>query len=242
MMQTQISVRGLTKSYRQGENTIAAVDNVTVDVAAGDLLIITGRSGSGKTTLLSLIGQLTRPSAGAISIDGVDLLKLNDAALSHLRAQKIGFIFQFASLLPTLTVLENVRLPGLFADRPVETHRAVELLKMVGLGDKLFNYPPQLSGGQRRRVAVARAFVNQPEILLADEPTGDLDVETETEILELFRSFNRQGMTIILVTHNPNLTSLGNRLFQMERGRLIESRREGLAQCGTGRILASSFS
>jgi putative ABC transport system ATP-binding protein len=139
-------------------------------------------------------------------------------------------------------VLENVRLPGLFTDHPVASHRAAELLKLVGLGDKLAYYPPQLSGGQRRRVAVARALINQPEILLADEPTGDLDVETEAEILELFRSFNGHGMTIILVTHNPNLTTLGNRLFKMERGRLVESRNEGLAPCDTGHILVSSFS
>jgi ABC-type lipoprotein export system ATPase subunit len=175
-------------------------------------------------------------------VDGVDLLSLDDAALSMLRARKIGFIFQFASLLPTLTVLENVRLPGLFAGEPANSKRASELAQMVGLGDKLHNYPPQLSGGQRRRVAVARALINQPAILLADEPTGDLDVDTEAEILELFRAFNARGMTIVLVTHNPNLASFGNRRFQMERGRLIESRSQELTQCGSGRVLASSLS
>ena len=233
----QIELRGISKTYRQGDTTLAAVTDVNLDVAAGDFLIITGRSGAGKSTLLSLIGKLAQPSAGTICVDGVDLLSLNDAALSTLRAEKLGFIFQFASLLPTLTVLENVRLPRLFAEKlpfnsmtQSDCERAIELLQMVGLGDKLNCYPPQLSGGQRRRVAIARALINRPAILLADEPTGDLDVDTEAEILELFRSLNRQGTTILLVTHNPNLAAVGNRLFQMERGRLIESRRVGLTQ------------
>ena len=233
----QIELRGISKTYRQGDTTLAAVTDVNLDVAAGDFLIITGRSGAGKSTLLSLIGKLAQPSAGMICVDGVDLLSLNDAALSTLRAEKLGFIFQFASLLPTLTVLENVRLPRLFAEKlpfnsmtQSDCERAIELLQMVGLGDKLNCYPPQLSGGQRRRVAIARALINRPAILLADEPTGDLDVDTEAEILELFRSLNRQGTTILLVTHNPNLAAVGNRLFQMERGRLIESRRVGLTQ------------
>ena len=226
----QIELRRVSKTYRQGDTTLAAVADVNLDVAAGDFLIITGRSGAGKSTLLSLIGKLAQPSAGMICVDGVDLLSLNDAALSTLRARKMGFIFQFASLLPTLTILENVRLPGLFAREPSNSKRAVELLQTVGLGDKLNNYPAQLSGGQKRRVAIARALINHPAILLADEPTGDLDVDTEAEILELFRSLNRQGTTILLVTHNPNLAAVGNRLFQMERGRLIESRRVGLTQ------------
>lgn len=238
----QIELRGISKTFRQGDTTLTAVADVNLDVAAGDFLIITGRSGAGKSSLLSLIGRLATPSAGTICIDGVDLLSLNDAALSTLRAQELGFIFQFASLLPTLTVLENVRLPRLFAGEQSDSQRAVELLQMVGLGDKLHNYPPQLSGGQRRRVAIARALINHPAILLADEPTGDLDVDTEAEILDMFRSFNRQGTTILLVTHNPNLAAVGNRLFHMERGRLIESRREGLKECGAGRVLASSLS
>ncbi len=247
---TPISLRGVTKSYRQGESTVTAVSDVDLDVAAGDLLVITGRSGAGKSTLLSLIGRLTEPSAGTIHVDGVVLSSLDDAALSTLRAQRIGYIFQFASLLPTLTVVENVRLPGLFTSAPSEPKRAVDLLQMVGLGDKLNNYPSQLSGGQRRRVAIARALINYPPILLADEPTGDLDVDTEAEILELFRSLNRQGTTILLVTHNPNLASVGNRLLQMDRGRLVESsavlraepRQEGRKECDTGRVSSSSLS
>ncbi|MDE3088027.1 MAG: ABC transporter ATP-binding protein [Chloroflexota bacterium] len=225
-----ICLRGVSKSYRQGDSDVVAVDNVNVDMAAGDFAIIAGRSGSGKTTLLSLIGGLTHPSAGTICVDGMNLLSLDDKTLSNLRARRIGFIFQFASFLPTLTVLENVCLPRLFAGEPAKSNRAIakhpvgiELLQMVGLDDKANNYPTQLSGGQRRRAAIARAFINQPALLLADEPTGDLDIDTESEILELFRSLNRQGTTILLVTHNPGLATIGNRLFQMERGRLVES-------------------
>jgi len=155
----QINLRQVSKSYRQGESTVIAVDQVNLEVAAGDFLVVTGRSGSGKTTLLSLIGWLTQPSAGTICIEGVNLASLDDEAVSNLRAHKIGFVFQFASLLPALTVLENVCLPRLFAGEPADAKRATELLQMVGLGDRLNNYPAQLSGGQRRRVAVARAIL-----------------------------------------------------------------------------------
>lgn len=238
-MDLQISLRGLVKAYRQGDSEIYAVDHVDLQVFAGDFIIITGRSGIGKTTLLSLIGRLAEPTAGEIFIDGVDLKSLDDVALSVLRARKIGFVFQFASLIPTLTVLENISLPSLFAGQPVDEKRTMELARMVGLGDKLENYPTQLSGGQRRRVAIARALVNHPEILLADEPTGDLDVDTEREILDLFRSLNAQGMTIILVTHNPNLIAYGNRAFRMEQGKLIQD--QGLTQCNVGQFLSPSY-
>jgi ABC-type lipoprotein export system ATPase subunit len=221
-MGLQISLHGLTKSYRQGDTQVHAVDHVDLQVLAGDFIIVTGRSGIGKTTLLSLIGRLAEPTFGDILIDGVDLKSLDDVALSNLRARKIGFVFQFASLIPTLTVLENICLPNLFAGQAIDDQRTIELAQMVGLGDRLKNYPTQLSGGQRRRVAIARALVNRPEILLADEPTGDLDADTEKEILDLFRSLNKQGMTIILVTHSPNLIGYGNRAMRMEQGKLVE--------------------
>ena len=241
-MEAQINLRALTKAYRQGDAQVNAVDQVDLQVFAGDFIIITGRSGIGKTTLLSLIGRLTEPTTGEIFIDGVNLKSLDDAALSDFRARKIGFVFQFASLIPTLSVLENIALPSLFAGQAVDEKRTIELARMVGLGDRLKNYPRQLSGGQRRRVAIARALVNHPEILLADEPTGDLDVETEREILDLFRALNRQGMTVILVTHNPNLIAYGNRAFRMEQGKLMQDQNEGLAECNAGQVLLSSFS
>jgi ABC-type lipoprotein export system ATPase subunit len=202
---------------------VRAVDQVALRVATGDFLIITGRSGSGKTTLLSLIGGLTIPTSGADNVFDKYLAELDDAAISTLRAERIGFVFQFASLIPTLTALDNVRLPGLFAKSPVSPEEAARLLSWVGLANKLANYPAQLSGGQQARVTVARALANQPDLLLADEPTGNLDVETEREILELFRELNmNDGTTVVLVTHNPELACYGNRHLIMADGRLNE--------------------
>ncbi len=219
-----ITLEEVSKHYRQGEQLVRAVDQVTLEIEPGDFLVITGRSGAGKTTLLSLIGGLTTPNSGSVWVDGVNLACLDDAGLSALRADHIGFIFQFASLIPTLTVLDNVRLPALFASRPQQPDRAVELLRRVGLGDRLDSYPSQLSGGQQRRLAVTRALINRPTILLADEPTGDLDVETEQEIMALFHALNAQEeMTMVLVTHNPDLACYGNRHVQMVCGRLAET-------------------
>lgn len=222
VMQSQISLRAVSKSYRQGGLTVTAVEDVNLEVAPGDFLVITGRSGAGKTTLLSLIGGLTLPTLGSIAIDGTNLGSLKDAELSAMRARKIGFVFQFASLMPTLTALENVRLPSMFVNGSGDPSRVPELLRLVGLEERASYYASQLSGGQQRRVAIARALVNQPSILLADEPTGDLDTDTEREILDLLRAFNAKGMTIILVTHSPELASYGNRKFKMERGKLLE--------------------
>jgi len=218
-----VRLERVSKHYRQGEILVKAVDDVSLVVWPGDFLVITGRSGAGKTTLLSLMGGLTRPTTGKILIEGRDLSGLADDDLSALRAEKLGFVFQFPSLIPTLTALENVVLPTLFAGRkPRSLQRGIELLRQVGLEDKLISYPAQLSGGQQRRVAVARALINQPALLLADEPTGDLDVETEHEIMALFRELNHEGLTIVLVTHNPELTAYGNRELRMDRGRLTE--------------------
>lgn len=219
-----IILEEVSKLYWQGEQLVRAVEQITLEIEPGDFLVITGRSAAGKTTLLSLIGGLTTPTSGSVWVDGGNLAWLDDAGVSALRANRIGFVFQFASLIPTLTVLDNVRLPGLFAEHPQESDYAVELLRRVGLGDRLGSYPAQLSGGQQRRVAVARALVNRPVILLADEPTGDLDVETEQEIMTLFGILNAQeGMTVALVTHNPELAGYGNRHLQMMCGRLIET-------------------
>jgi putative ABC transport system ATP-binding protein/lipoprotein-releasing system ATP-binding protein len=188
-------------------------------MAAGEFVAVVGRSGSGKTTLLSLLAGLTRPSQGTVELFGQDLATLNETALAKLRGGKIGFIFQFPSLLPTLTVLANASLPLRFAERP-EPDRPRALLEQAGLGDRLHFFPHQLSAGESRRVAVARALVNRPCLVLADEPTGDLDPETELTILNVLLEAHQQGATLLLSTHNPALASQADRLIRLESGRL----------------------
>jgi ABC-type lipoprotein export system ATPase subunit len=227
----QISVRGACKIYPREGAPFAAVDDVNLDVSRGHFVVVTGRSGAGKSTLLSLIGGLSGLSRGTIRVDGADLAALGDDGRAALRAKTIGFVFQFASLMPTLTVLDNVRLPSLFGVRVATPDRALELLDWVGLADRAEAYPSQLSGGQQRRVAIARALINGPAILLADEPTGDLDTDTEASVLSLFRELNRRGMTILLVTHNRDVASDGDRACRMECGRLLEL--EGETERGT---------
>ncbi|MFZ5912304.1 MAG: ABC transporter ATP-binding protein [Chloroflexota bacterium] len=218
-----IHLENVSKHYQQGSEIIRAVDDVNLRILPGDFASITGRSGSGKTTLLSLIGGLTTPSDGRVEIFGEAISGLDDEALSSLRANRIGFVFQFASLIPTLTALDNVRLPGLFGANSVSPKDAADLLAWVGLSDKLYNFPAELSGGQQTRVALARALTNHPNLLLADEPTGNLDVETEAEILALLRDLNHErGMTILLVTHNPGLAQHGTRHLVMQSGRVKE--------------------
>lgn len=210
------------------DNTsVTAVQDVNFIVNKGEFAVILGHSGSGKTTLLSLIGGLTVPDSGEVLINGVDNWRQSDEELSDMRNSTIGFVFQFASLIPTLTTLENVLLPLSFGKNPRGDHsRALEILELVGLKDKVNSFPSQLSGGQQRRIAIARAFVNQPDIILADEPTGDLDEHTELEILEIFREFNKQGMTFVVVTHNRSLaeTQKDARVLEMSHGILTESK------------------
>ncbi len=220
-----ISIRELTKRYFIDSQEIRAVDNVRLEIRKGEFVSIVGHSGSGNTTLLSLIGGLTKPDSGKIIIDGVDILALNDDELSEYRNKKVSFIYQFSSLIPTLTAQENVILPTIFSKdkRRDLLGRARELLSLVGLGDKFNAYPSQLSGGQQRRVAIARGFINDPELVLADEPTGDLDEETEREVMALFERFNKErGITFILVTHNRELAGIASRRFQMSSGRIKE--------------------
>jgi ABC-type lipoprotein export system ATPase subunit len=185
-----------------------------------------GRSGSGKTTLLNLAAGLTRPTSGRVTFEGVDLWNLNDRQQSHLRNRKIGFVFQFPSLLPTLTVRENVILPTTFSADGREAHaheRAEALLRKVGLAEKLNVYPRQLSAGQQQRVVIARSLINQPQVLLADEPTSNLDEKTELEIVSLFRDLHASlGLTIVLVTHTRQLVSSGMRSIEMADGRIVD--------------------
>ncbi len=219
-----IEIKNLIKTYNIGGQTIKAVDNVSLMIEKGDLVSIVGHSGSGKTTLLSLIGGLTMPASGSVIIDGIDIWSMGDDKLSEFRNKKISFIYQFSSLIPTLTVLENVMLPTAFGshDENAEEY-AKKLLDTVGLKDKMTSYPSQLSGGQQRRVAIARAFINKPEIILADEPTGDLDEETEKEILSLFHSMNREkNITFVIVTHDKEIANQAKRKLKMGNGSIKE--------------------
>ena len=220
----QIELIDLNKIYAIDNTKISAVNNVSLSIQRGEFLSIVGHSGSGKTTLISMIGGILRPSSGKILYDGNDICQLDDDQLSEYRNIQIGFMFQFASLLPILSSKENVLLPGLFRSEynAVSEKKAVEYLEMVGLKDKLDAYPPQLSGGQQRRVAIARALVNEPAIILADEPTGDLDEETEAEIMDLFNRINRdKGVTIILITHNLELAKRAKKQLKMVQGDLL---------------------
>ncbi|MDP6180177.1 MAG: ABC transporter ATP-binding protein [Desulfatiglandales bacterium] len=220
-----IELRNVVKTYQSGELTIKAVDGVDINIETEEMAVVFGRSGSGKTTLLSLIGGLTKPTSGKVSVNGTDIWALNDGELSIFRNKNIGFIFQFSSLIPTLSVIDNLRLPTIFEERDrvgEKRARAKELLERVGLGDRPNAYPSQLSGGEQRRVAIARALMNEPQILLADEPTGDLDEETEAEIIEILQQENKGGTDILMITHNTDLASGAGRSFRMTRGSLTE--------------------
>jgi ABC-type lipoprotein export system ATPase subunit len=219
-----IDVRNIIKNYTIDNQTLKAVDGVSFSIKKGEVVSIIGHSGSGKTTLLSLIGGLTRPDSGEVLIDDTNIWSMGDNSLSEFRNRKMSFIYQFASLIPTLTCLENVMLPTAFGHYGADTEEyAMELLGLVGLKDKTNSYPAHLSGGQQRRVAIARAFINRPEIVLADEPTGDLDEASEEEIIRLFARMNSERqVTFIIVTHNKDIASKTQRQLTMSNGVVTE--------------------
>lgn len=226
-----IDLQSVSKTYRVSkENIVNAVRGVSVTILPGEFVVITGRSGSGKTTLLNLAAGLTKPTSGKVVLAGVDLWGLSDDQQSALRGKALGFIFQFPSLLPALTVLDNVRLPRTFrsAGNGLEDDgldRAAALLKSVGLSDKARSYPRQLSAGQQQRVVIARALMNDPQVLLADEPTSNLDEQTEREIMDLFREIHAQRqLTVVMVTHTTQLINYGTRAIEMANGQIITGR------------------
>jgi ABC-type lipoprotein export system ATPase subunit len=228
-----IKISGLTKSYGTNTSEVRAVDDAYLDVKQGEFILILGRSGSGKSTFLGMLAGLIRPTKGVVRFGGVDISNLSEDKIADLRAKKIGFVFQFSGLIPTITALENVMLPTLFCrDGPGCRSRAVDLLKKVGMSDRAEAYPRTLSSGEMKRVAIARALINEPPLLIADEPTGDLDVDTEYEIMELFRQLNREGTTIVMVTHNPDLVPYATRTYGMNRGKLAEHTGSGAFRTG----------
>ena len=220
-----LQIENLTKTYTVHDESFIGVDNISLTVNKGDFLSIVGHSGSGKTTLVSIIGGILKPTSGSVLLEGTDICTLDDNKLSAYRSNRIGFMFQFASLLPILTAKENVLLPAIFnpVKNVADEKTATDLLEMVGIGEKKESYPSQLSGGQQRRVAIARALLNKPDIILADEPTGDLDEDTEGEIMGLFEHINKEhGVTIILITHNLDLAGTAQKKFRMSKGQLID--------------------
>jgi len=222
----QIVLDNVSRDYRVGSTSIAAVKNASLAIRKGAFVSIVGHSGSGKTTLLSLIGGMVVPTGGRVLFNGTDITVWNSDLLSEYRCERIGFMFQSASLLPILTAKENLLLPVAFrTHRPADSgyeRRAEELLRSVGLGDKIDAYPAHLSGGQQRRVAIARAFMNDPELILADEPTGDLDEETENDMMRFFLRMNREhGTTFIMVTHNSDLARQTQQHIRMHQGMLL---------------------
>ncbi len=218
-----ISARDVWKVYGEGDAATYALRGVSVDIYPGEFVAIMGPSGSGKSTLMHILGLLDTPTKGTVLVHGEDVSKLGEDERAIIRRKTIGFVFQQYNLSPSLTALENVELPMLFAGVPAEKRRkrAEELLRMVDLGNRLHHYPNQLSGGQQQRVAIARALANDPEIILADEPTGNLDTERGAKVMEIFHDLNRRGKTIVLVTHDPEIAKHAERVILIRDGKIL---------------------
>jgi putative ABC transport system ATP-binding protein len=216
-----IELKNVHKVYPMGEVSVPALRGINLTIHPGEFVAIMGPSGSGKSTLMHLLGCLDLPSDGVVQLDGKDITTLDEDTLAQIRGKKVGFVFQTFNLIPTLTAQENVELPLFFQGVPREKRRAraAELLRKVGLDGRLHHKPAQLSGGERQRVAIARALANDPEIILADEPTGNLDSESGKAILELLAQLHREGKTIILVTHNPEAAAYAQRIVRIRDGR-----------------------
>lgn len=218
-----LEVKKLTKEYKRGDTSFFAVNGVNLSVSSDDFVGIVGRSGCGKSTLLNLIAGLLKPTFGSIEIDGQDILSLNDEEASLYRNSKIGYVPQGQSVLANLTVLDNVRLPFYFFRREGDAvGKALSLLEQVDIPHLAQLYPKQLSGGELRRVSIARAFINDPLLLIADEPTSDLDTQTTAEIIKLFSEISQKGTAILMVTHELDIVDYGNRIFKMDSGILTE--------------------
>lgn len=221
------SLKSVSKTYKGKKETVNALDGVTLEIAAGEMIAIQGPTGGGKSTLLQLLGALDKPTAGQVEIQGQDIGKLSDSALAKLRAEKFGFVFQSFNLIPTLTAQENVEtaLVPLGISAAARAERAIDALESVGLGERLTHLPSELSGGQQQRVAIARALVKRPDVLLADEPTGNLDEGTRDEIVDLLQGLWRdRGITLILVTHDSQVAKRAQRRLNISAGKVQEAK------------------
>ena len=228
MPEALIRTLTLTKEYRVGDQTVAALRGVSVDIAVGDFVAVMGPSGSGKSTFMNLLGCLDLPSSGEYFLAGEKVSGLGNDALAAIRNQRIGFVFQQFNLLPRTSAQDNVELPLLYGGVPAtERHeRAIHRLSEVGLADRMHHHPAQLSGGQQQRVAIARALVNNPVLILADEPTGALDTQTSLEVMALLQQLNRDGMTVVLVTHEQDMAAFARRVILFRDGRVVEDREQ----------------
>jgi lipoprotein-releasing system ATP-binding protein len=219
-----ITVVNLEKSFSMGAYTLPVLKGINLDIARGEMIAIVGASGAGKSTLLHMLGTLDRPTSGSVLFDGQDVFALSEDAQAEFRNKRIGFVFQFHHLLPEFTALENTFLPALIQNRPSDDAQkeAVQLLTDVGLGERLHHKPGELSGGEQQRVAVARALMQRPDLVLADEPTGNLDTHTGEALFELLRKLNKtRGTTFVIVTHNDKLSSQADRIIRMEDGQIV---------------------
>lgn len=230
-MKKMIRIKNLHKVYKNGSVEVHALKNVNLEINYGEFIAIMGQSGSGKSTLMNIVGCLDRPTGGEYLLEDIEISKQKQDELSLIRSRKIGFVFQAFNLIPRINVLKNVELPMVYAKskKSLRKQRAIELLDKVGLGDRISHLPNELSGGQKQRVAIARALINDPPIILADEPTGNLDSKSSLDIMELFVNLHKEGRSIILVTHEPEIAEFADRVIVFKDGEIIEDRRkEGL--------------